>query len=65
MLHEVQQEVRNVLQEKDRPVDYEDIVAMKKLRSALLEGLRLYPEPPALISVEHVLTMNYHWAVPT
>jgi len=48
MLLEVQNEVRTVLKDKDRP-DYDDIVAMKKLRFALIEGLRLYPEPPVLI----------------
>ena len=48
MLEEVQAEVRTVLKGKDRP-DYDDLVAMKKLRYALIEGLRLYPEPPVLI----------------
>lgn len=48
LLHEVQNEVRTVLKGKDRP-DYDDIVAMKKLRYALIESLRLYPEPPVLI----------------
>merc|ERR1711957_338304 len=48
MLLEIQNEVRTVLKGKDRP-DYDDIVAMKKLRYALIEGLRLYPEPPVLI----------------
>jgi cytochrome P450 len=48
MLREIQAEVRTVLAGKDRP-DYDDIVAMKKLRYALIEGLRLYPEPPVLI----------------
>lgn len=48
LLHEIQQEVRTVLKDKDRP-DYEDIVAMKKLRYTLVEALRLYPEPPILI----------------
>ena len=48
MLHEIQAEVRSVLKDKDRP-DYDDIVAMKKLRYALIESLRLYPEPPILI----------------
>lgn len=33
---------------KTRP-DYDDIVKMKKLRMALIEALRLYPEPPVLI----------------
>lgn len=48
LLREVQNEVRSVLKGKDRP-DYEDIVAMKKLRYSLIESLRLYPEPPVLI----------------
>jgi cytochrome P450 len=48
LLKEVQNEVRTVLKGKDRP-DYEDVVAMKKLRYALIESLRLYPEPPVLI----------------
>lgn len=48
MLQEIQAEVRTVLAGKDRP-DYDDIVAMKKLRFALIESLRLYPEPPLLI----------------
>jgi cytochrome P450 family 97 subfamily B polypeptide 3 len=48
LLHEVQQEVRTVLKDKDRP-NYDDIVAMKKLRYSLIESLRLYPEPPVLI----------------
>jgi cytochrome P450 len=48
LLKEVQHEVRTVLKGKDRP-DYDDIVAMKKLRYCLIEALRLYPEPPVLI----------------
>jgi cytochrome P450 len=48
MMKEIQNEVRTVLANKERP-DYDDIVAMKKLRYALIEGLRLYPEPPVLI----------------
>jgi cytochrome P450 len=48
MLREVQAEVRSVLGTKARP-DYDDIVAMKKLRYCLIEALRLYPEPPVLI----------------
>lgn len=48
MLKEVQREVRTVLAGKESP-DYDDIIAMKKLRYALIEGLRLYPEPPVLI----------------
>jgi cytochrome P450 len=48
LLREVQEEVRTVLAGKDRP-DYDDIVAMKKLRYCLIESLRLYPEPPVLI----------------
>lgn len=48
MFREIQNEVRTVLKDKDRP-DYDDIVEMKKMRYALIEGLRLYPEPPVLI----------------
>lgn len=48
LLREIQNEVRTVLKGKDRP-DYDDLVAMKKLRYALIESLRLYPEPPVLI----------------
>jgi len=48
LLKEIQAEVRTVLKDKDRP-DYDDIVEMKKLRYALIESLRLYPEPPVLI----------------
>ena len=48
LLKEVQAEVRTVLKDKERP-DYDDIVAMKKLRLSLIEALRLYPEPPILI----------------
>lgn len=48
MLKEIQNEVRTVMAGKVRP-DYEDIVEMKKLRYALIEALRLYPEPPILI----------------
>ncbi|GAX17507.1 hypothetical protein FisN_5Hh160 [Fistulifera solaris] len=48
LLEEIQKEVRTVLKDKDRP-DYDDIVAMKKLRFCLIESLRLYPEPPVLI----------------
>eukprot|EP00429_Kryptoperidinium_foliaceum_P049633 CAMPEP_0176126426 /NCGR_PEP_ID=MMETSP0120_2-20121206/63810_1 /TAXON_ID=160619 /ORGANISM="Kryptoperidinium foliaceum, Strain CCMP 1326" /LENGTH=739 /DNA_ID=CAMNT_0017461353 /DNA_START=259 /DNA_END=2475 /DNA_ORIENTATION=- len=48
LLKEIQHEVRTVMKGKDRP-EYEDIVAMKKMRYALIEGLRLYPEPPVLI----------------
>lgn len=48
LLKEIQQEVRTVLKGKDRP-EYDDLLAMKKLRWALIEGLRLYPEPPVLI----------------
>lgn len=48
MMEEIQREVRTVLANKERP-DYDDLVAMKKLRYALIEGLRLYPEPPVLI----------------
>jgi len=48
MFKEIQNEVRTVLKDKDRP-DYDDVVKMKKTRYALIEGLRLYPEPPVLI----------------
>lgn len=48
LLKEVQAEVRTVLAGKSKP-DYDDIVAMKKLRYCLIEALRLYPEPPLLI----------------
>ena len=48
LLREVQAEVRTVMKGKDRP-DYDDLVAMKKLRYSLIEALRLYPEPPVLI----------------
>jgi len=48
LLKEVQDEVRTVLNGKVKP-DYDDIVAMKKLRLSLIEALRLYPEPPILI----------------
>ena len=48
LFHEVQTEVRTVLKDKDCP-DYDDLLAMKKLRYCLIESLRLYPEPPLLI----------------
>jgi len=48
MFQEIQNEVRTVLKDKDRP-DYNDVVKMERLRYALIEGLRLYPEPPVLI----------------
>ena len=48
MMKEIQAEVRTVLANKDRP-DMDDITEMKKLRYALIEALRLYPEPPILI----------------
>lgn len=48
LLQDIQAEVRTVLKDKDRP-DYDDVLAMKKLRYALIESLRLYPEPPLLI----------------
>ena len=48
LLAEIQAEVRTVMGTKSRP-DYEDIVKMKKTRMALIEALRLYPEPPVLI----------------
>jgi cytochrome P450 len=48
MVQDIQAEVCSVMQGKDRP-DYDDIVAMPRLRLALIEALRLYPEPPVLI----------------
>ena len=48
LLEDVQAEVRTVMGDKDRP-DYDDLVAMKRLRYCLIEALRLYPEPPVLI----------------
>jgi len=48
MMKEIQAEVRTVMGNKSRP-DYDDVVAMKKMRYALIEALRLYPEPPVLI----------------
>lgn len=48
MMKEIQAEIRTVMGDKDRP-DYDDIVKMKKMRFALIEALRLYPEPPVLI----------------
>eukprot|EP00584_Thalassiosira_punctigera_P003443 CAMPEP_0172527972 /NCGR_PEP_ID=MMETSP1067-20121228/2500_1 /TAXON_ID=265564 ORGANISM="Thalassiosira punctigera, Strain Tpunct2005C2" /NCGR_SAMPLE_ID=MMETSP1067 /ASSEMBLY_ACC=CAM_ASM_000444 /LENGTH=764 /DNA_ID=CAMNT_0013311809 /DNA_START=337 /DNA_END=2631 /DNA_ORIENTATION=+ len=48
MMKEIQAEVRTVMGNKSRP-DYDDIVKMKKMRAALIEALRLYPEPPVLI----------------
>lgn len=57
LLKEVQSEVRSVMGNKSRP-DYDDLEAMEKLRFALIEALRLYPEPPVLIRrarVEDVL----------
>ncbi|KAG7354227.1 cytochrome P450 [Nitzschia inconspicua] len=48
LFREVQHEVRTVLKGKDQP-DYHDLISMKKLRYSLIEGLRLYPEPPLLI----------------
>ena len=48
MLNSIQVEIRNVMGTKKRP-DYDDIVNMPRLRMALIEALRLYPEPPVLI----------------
>jgi len=48
MLADVSAEVRSVMGSKSRP-EYDDIEAMVKLRYALIEALRLYPEPPVLI----------------
>lgn len=48
MLKSIQAEVRNVMGSKKRPT-YDDLVNMPRLRMALIEALRLYPEPPVLI----------------
>ena len=48
LMKEIQAEIRTVLGDKERP-DYDDVVKMKKMRMALIEALRLYPEPPVLI----------------
>ena len=48
LMREVQAEVRTVMGDKSRP-EYDDLMAMKKLRYSLIEALRLYPEPPVLI----------------
>merc|ERR1719199_2221241 len=48
LMKEIQAEIRSVLGDKERP-DYDDVVKMKKMRMALIEALRLYPEPPVLI----------------
>ena len=48
LLQDIQAEVCCVLGDKERP-DYDDVVAMRRLRFALIEALRLYPEPPVLI----------------
>jgi len=48
LLQEIQREVRMIMKDKES-VDYEDVVSMEKLRYALIESLRLYPEPPILI----------------
>lgn len=48
LMKEIQAEIRTVMGDKSRP-DYDDIVKMKKMRMALIEALRLYPEPPVLI----------------
>eukprot|EP00579_Thalassiosira_antarctica_P004266 CAMPEP_0201890918 /NCGR_PEP_ID=MMETSP0902-20130614/33197_1 /ASSEMBLY_ACC=CAM_ASM_000551 /TAXON_ID=420261 /ORGANISM="Thalassiosira antarctica, Strain CCMP982" /LENGTH=769 /DNA_ID=CAMNT_0048421911 /DNA_START=173 /DNA_END=2482 /DNA_ORIENTATION=- len=48
MMNEIKAEVRTVMGNKSRP-DYDDLVKMKKTRYALIEALRLYPEPPVLI----------------
>jgi cytochrome P450 len=45
---EVTSEIRTVMGDKARP-DYDDLLKMKKTRFALIEALRLYPEPPVLI----------------
>ena len=48
LMKEIQAEIRTVMGDKERP-DYDDVVKMKKMRMALIEALRLYPEPPVLI----------------
>lgn len=48
LMNEITAEIRTVMHNKDRP-DYEDLMKMKKTRYALIEALRLYPEPPVLI----------------
>jgi len=48
MLRSIQTEIRSVMGTKSRP-DYDDLVNMPRLRMALIEALRLYPEPPVLI----------------
>uniref|UniRef100_A0A7S2KNF0 Cytochrome P450 n=1 Tax=Leptocylindrus danicus TaxID=163516 RepID=A0A7S2KNF0_9STRA len=48
MIRDIQVEIRSIMGTKERP-DYDDIVEMKRLRFALIEALRLYPEPPVLI----------------
>lgn len=44
----VQEEVDSVLADKVRP-DYDDVKAMPRIRRAIAESLRLYPQPPLLI----------------
>jgi len=46
-LAEVRAEVDEVL--GDRPLSYDDLPSMRRLRAAICEGLRLYPQPPLLI----------------
>lgn len=48
LMNEITAEIRIVMHNKDRP-DYDDLMKMKKTRYALIEALRLYPEPPVLI----------------
>ena len=48
MLEDIQDEIDEVMGDKTRP-DFDDIQKMVKLRQALVESLRLYPEPPVLI----------------
>lgn len=48
LMNEIVAEIRTVMQDKDRPT-YDDLMKMKKTRYALIEALRLYPEPPVLI----------------
>ena len=48
LMKAVQPEITTVMGDKERP-DYDDIMKMKKMRMALIEALRLYPEPPVLI----------------
>ena len=44
LMNEITAEIRTIMGDKARP-DYDDLVKMKKTRFALIEALRLYPEP--------------------